>query len=95
MRPAAAPPRRIAFLRNTSDIERGQVFTIEPGVYFIAALLEPLRRGPASRGIDWATVDALSPLGGVRIEDDVHVTGGDDPIRNLTREHLPTGGGPA
>jgi hypothetical protein len=29
----------------------------------------------------------------VRVEDDLHVTGGDAVVRNLTREHLPLGGG--
>jgi Xaa-Pro dipeptidase len=82
-----------AFLRNTSDIAPGQVFTIEPGVYFIDDLLEPLRASAPGRLVDWKTVAALAPLGGVRIEDDIHVAGGDAVIRNLTREHLPAGGG--
>jgi hypothetical protein len=38
-------------------------------------------------------VDALRPLGGVRIEDDVVVE--EKGIRNLTRELLPMGGGQA
>lgn len=81
------------FLRNTSVIEAGQVFTIEPGVYFIAGLLDPLRAAEAGRHVDWALVDALAPFGGIRIEDDLVVT--DDPARpvdNLTRPHLPVGG---
>ena len=88
---ALRPPRKDnPFLRNTSQIEPGQVFTIEPGIYFIDALLEPLRSSP---DIDWALVDALSALGGVRIEDDVVVR--EQGIRNLTREVLPLGGGKA
>ena len=82
-----------AFLRNTRDVEVGQVFTIEPGIYFIEDLLERLRAGPEASLVDWKTVDALTPLGGVRIEDDLQVTAGNPPTRNLTREHLPTGGG--
>jgi Xaa-Pro dipeptidase len=84
-----APRANNPFLRNTSEVEAGQVFTIEPGVYFIEALLAPLRGGPHAALIDWAEVDALAPLGGVRIEDDLHVAGGDAVIRNLTREQLP------
>ncbi len=81
------------FLRNTTDVAEGQLFTIEPGVYFIEELLAPLRASAAGALVDWGLVDVLAPLGGVRIEDDVYVTGG--AVRNLTREHLPVGGGPA
>ena len=78
------------FLRNTSDIAMGQVFTIEPGVYFIEDLLEPLRAGPWAALVDWKTVAALEPLGGVRIEDDLYVDRAQG-ARNLTREALPEG----
>jgi Xaa-Pro dipeptidase len=84
------PPRGDnPFLRNTSDVAVGQVFTIEPGVYFIEALLGPLRTSVAAGLVDWSLVEALAPLGGVRIEDDLHVVGGAPAARNLTREHLP------
>jgi Xaa-Pro dipeptidase len=81
------------FLRNTTDVAEGQVFTIEPGIYFIDPLLSALRATPDGALVDWSMVDALAPLGGVRIEDDIHVVGGDAIVRNLTREHLPLGGG--
>jgi len=81
------------FLRNTTEIAAGQVFTIEPGIYFIEALLAPLRAHPGESIVDFVTVDALAPLGGVRIEDDVYVTAGEEVVRNLTREQLPVGGG--
>ncbi|HUS30988.1 MAG TPA: Xaa-Pro dipeptidase [Kofleriaceae bacterium] len=80
------PPRpENKFLRNTSTIEVGHVFTIEPGIYFIDALVGPLRED-AERGplIDWKLVDELRPFGGIRIEDNVVVEA--DGIRNLTRE---------
>jgi Xaa-Pro dipeptidase len=75
------------FLRNTSMIEEGQVFTIEPGIYFIEGLLGDLRQTEVAQCIDWSLVDALAPLGGVRIEDDLHVGAGR--VRNFTREVLP------
>jgi len=88
-----APRADNPFLRNTTDVAAGQVFTIEPGIYFIPDLLEPLRATPRGAGVDWALVDTLAPLGGVRIEDDVQIEGGAAVLRNLTREHLPVGGG--
>lgn len=72
------------FLRNTTKIDEGQVFTIEPGLYFIDALLAELRSKPEGKLVDWNLVEALAPLGGIRIEDDVHVT--EAGVRNLTRE---------
>jgi Xaa-Pro dipeptidase len=80
------------FLRNTSVIDVGQVFTIEPGIYFIEPLLAPVR-AKESNGIDWKLVKELGALGGVRIEDDLVVMGGETRVRNLTREFVAEGGG--
>jgi Xaa-Pro dipeptidase len=85
------PKAENPFLRNTSRIAEGQVFTIEPGLYFIDTLLAPLRAKPEGKLVDWNLVEALAPLGGIRIEDDVLVTASGS--RNFTREVLPVGGG--
>ncbi|GAC1518671.1 MAG: Xaa-Pro dipeptidase [Polyangiales bacterium] len=86
LRPRADNP----FLRNTSRIAEGQVFTIEPGLYFIDGLLAELRAKPAGKLVDWNVVDAVAPFGGIRIEDDVLVL--DSGVRNFTCEVLPIGG---
>jgi Xaa-Pro dipeptidase len=89
------PKQENPYLRNTSTIVEGQAFTVEPGVYFIDGLLEALKGSEHAGLVDWRLVDELTPLGGVRIEDDLIVTGGAAVTRNLTREVLATGGGKA
>jgi Xaa-Pro dipeptidase len=82
------PPRpENPFLRNTSTIEPGQVFTIEPGCYFIDALLDDLRGRPIAAAIDWDLVAELAHFGGVRIEDNIAVL--ERGIANLTRDNWP------
>jgi len=83
----AEPPEDFPALRTTRMIEPGQVLTVEPGLYFIPMLLEPARTGEHGKHVDWDLVDALTPLGGIRVEDDVLVT--EDGCENLTRSLVP------
>ncbi len=77
-------PARDPFLRMTRDLQPGMVVTIEPGVYFIEFLLHKLRATPSGDQINWPLVDSLKKFGGIRVEDNVLVTG--EAPRNLTRE---------
>lgn len=72
------------FLRLTRNLEPGHVVTIEPGLYFIPMLLAKLRQSPEAAQVNWSRIDELLPYGGIRIEDDVHVTEGEP--ENLSRD---------
>ena len=72
---------RHPFLRLLRDVEVGQVFTIEPGLYVVDQLLEEFE---GSSDINWQRVDELRPYGGVRIEDSIVV--GETENENLTRD---------
>lgn len=65
----------LAYLRMARELRPGYVMTVEPGIYFIPALVEKWRREKKHRDfIAYEKVDKFLDFGGVRLEDDVLVT---------------------
>jgi Xaa-Pro aminopeptidase len=70
-------------LRIDLPLEPGFAVTVEPGIYFVPALLQdPERRAQHRDAVDWDRADALLGFGGIRVEDDMLVTDGEP--ENLT-----------
>jgi len=76
-----SPQFGTAYLRLDLDLEPGMCFTIEPGVYFVPAILHNAEfRQRFSAQVDFARAQSFLAansgrgFGGIRIEDDVHCT---------------------
>jgi Xaa-Pro dipeptidase len=78
------PSKQHPFLRSSRIIEPKQVFTIEPGLYFIDSLLKDLKASEHSKYINWNRVDHFRQFGGIRIEDNIIVHR--DRNENITTE---------
>ena len=71
-----------AFLRLGRRLQKGFVLTVEPGIYFIPALIEKWEsEGKFTDFIHYGKVKGYIGFGGVRLEDDLLVT--DNGFRNL------------
>lgn len=65
----------LAFLRLARRLQPGFVLTVEPGCYFIPALIDQWRaEGLHREFINYEEVEKYKDFGGVRIEDDILVT---------------------
>ena len=65
----------LAYLRLAKSLEPGYVFTIEPGIYFIPALIDQWKNeNKFSEFINYDTLEDYRNFGGIRIEDDILVT---------------------
>ena len=73
--PARIEEAGIRKLRTARKLEVGMCLTVEPGCYFIDALLDPALADPKRSGFfNRDAVDRLRRFGGVRLEDVVVVT---------------------
>jgi Xaa-Pro aminopeptidase len=65
----------LAYLRLAKKLEPGNVLTVEPGIYFIPALIDQwAAEKKFDQFIDYAKVEEYRDFGGIRIEDDILVT---------------------
>lgn len=71
----------LSFLRMDMDLAEGMTFTIEPGVYFVPAILHsPTFRQTFAHDVNWAKAEGFLAMnqgrgfGGIRIEDDILCT---------------------
>ncbi|KQJ94091.1 xaa-Pro dipeptidase [Brachypodium distachyon] len=65
----------LSSLRTIRELKEGMVITVEPGCYFIDALLRPAREDPiSSKFFNWEEIEKYQSFGGVRIESDLYVT---------------------
>lgn len=72
-RRATASP--VKNLRINLPLEPRYVVTVEPGIYFVPAMLQDAdRRARYRDAVDWDRVDGLLDFGGIRIEDNVLIT---------------------
>jgi Xaa-Pro aminopeptidase len=75
MPPGYEPDLSIPGLRNNLPLLAGYVTTIEPGVYFVPALLsDPQSRAELGGAVDWDRVESLIGFGGIRLEHNVLIT---------------------
>lgn len=65
--------QNIVTLKTTQTIAPRQVYTIEPGLYFIEPLLQKLQTSRHEQWINWKRVNEFKPYGGVRVEDNIVV----------------------
>ncbi len=65
----------LASLRFAKELKPGYVMTVEPGIYFIPALIDKWKgANKLPDFIDYEKIEEYRDFGGIRIEDDVEIT---------------------
>ncbi len=65
----------LCYLRLAKKLQPGFVLTVEPGIYFIPALIEQWKsQGKFKEFIRYDKAEPMKKFGGIRIEDDILVT---------------------
>ena len=78
----------LASLRMGRMLQPGHVLTVEPGIYFIPALIDKWKAEGINKDfVNFEALDAYRTFGGIRLEDDVLVT--EDGARRLGPQRLP------
>lgn len=78
----------LASLRMARELKKGYVLTVEPGCYFIPALIEKWKNeGVNSQFINFDKLKDYYNFGGIRLEDDIVIT--DNGCRLLGNKRLP------
>ncbi|KAG0156547.1 hypothetical protein PDIDSM_3728 [Penicillium digitatum] len=71
------------YLRVRANLPAGSVVTVEPGIYFCRFIIDPVLKAPETgKYIDTEVLERYWSVGGVRIEDNIHIT--KDGSENLT-----------
>ncbi|MEG2865576.1 MAG: Xaa-Pro aminopeptidase [Mucinivorans sp.] len=78
----------VASLRMGKELREGHVITVEPGVYFVPALIEKwAAEGTCRDFINFDLARSYYGFGGIRLEDDIVITA--DGNRQMGDDHVP------